>query len=210
MQHSTFAPFKLLFLFSLLLVLGWHPAMAQDQAEKEDKDEKKKSKKSWTLHHTLDGGYSFGIQQSNEQVITQSGLVGSYTAQLRVSNRIYYGLGFGYEQFEYETFLPIYLDFKGKLRKKDNSPYLSTQLGYAIGSNDSYLQFVDYTYRGGLFFSSGVGYKFSVKDRFSCLMSVAYKHQFAHVRYETFDGETYREELNFDLVMFRFGIILPD
>lgn len=195
---------------SVLWLCFWMLTGTAFTAQAQDKEkEKKDKKKGWSLHHTLEGGYSIGAQQANESIESLSGLIGNYTAQLQVSNRISYGLGFGYEAFESETFIPIYLDFKGKLRKKNNSPYLSTQFGYALGSNDTYLTYADYTYRGGLFFSPGIGYLFSVKGHFSCLLSASYKHQFAHVRYDTFDGEEFREELNFDMLLLRIGILLP-
>jgi hypothetical protein len=182
------------------------PAFAQDE-DNEDED-KSKGRKSLNLHHTAEVGFSIGGQLSNDNFVYETGRLFQYTADVQVSARVYYGLGIGVEKFDTETFVPITASFKGLLKKKDSTPYLTAQLGYAFGSNSNVNDYAGYSYQGGLLFSPGFGYKLSVKDKYSILFSVNYKHQFATLKYETFDRQVFRDNLNFDLLSFRVGILL--
>lgn len=203
---STFSiqPSILRCFFWLLMLVSFLPASAQD----EDETDSDKESKSVNLHHTFELGYVVGGQISNDNFIYKAGLMGQYTADFQVSTRVFYGAGIGYEKLDQETFIPIFASFKGLLKKKDSSPFLTAQLGYALGLNKNMYSYEGYSYRGGILFSPGFGYKLSVKDKYSVLFSVNYKHQFARIRYKTLDAHTYADNLNFDLLSFRIGILL--
>lgn len=173
--------------------------------EEEDED---KSENSLKLHHTAELGFSIGGQVSNDNFVLETGKLFQYTADLQASTRVYYGIGAGIEKFDSETFIPVFASFKGLLKKKDSTPYLTAQMGYAFASNSSLYSYDGYSYRGGILFSPGFGYKLSVKDKYSILFSVNYKHQFAKLNYETYDLHKYQDNLNFDLISFRVGILL--
>ncbi|HEX8529285.1 MAG TPA: hypothetical protein VF646_04660 [Cytophagales bacterium] len=189
----------------LFLLLGALPLLAQ----KKDKDEDDEGEKSnFVVHHSLEGGLAIGGQISNEVFVLKSGISLAYAAEVEFSSRVYYGLGLGMDKFREETFFPVFGSFRGMLRKKDNSPFLAAQFGYAFGSHRNYAAFEGYDFRGGVVFSPGLGYRFAVGDKFSGLMGVYYKHQFAQAEYRTYDGFRYRSPLNYDLVCFRVGILL--
>jgi hypothetical protein len=187
----------------LLLFIAFLPAQAQGDDEKEGKESK-----ALHLHHTLELGYTIGGQVSNDNFIYKAGLLGQYTADFQVSTRVYYGLGIGYEKLDRERFIPLFASFKGLLKKKDSTPFLTAQIGYALASNENIYSYEGYSYRGGILFSPGFGYKLNVKDKYSVLFSVNYKHQFARIRYKTFDDHIYADNLNFDLLSFRIGVLL--
>lgn len=190
-----------------LLLLGiFSGAYAQDD-EKDEEEEDSKSN-SLNLHHTLEAGYTIGGQISNDNFIYKAGLSGQYTADFQVSTRVFYGVGIGYEKYDSETFIPIFASFKGLLKKKDNTPFLTAQLGYALGSNRNLYSYEGYSYKGGILFSPGWGYKFSVKDKFSLLFSINYKHQFARIKYKSIGEHTYEDNINFNLLSFRVGVML--
>lgn len=193
---------KSLFIFCFLCLSL--PSFAQDE---DDEDEEKDSK-SLNLHHTVEAGFSIGGQLSNDNFVYETGRLFQYTADVQASTRVFYGLGLGIEKFDTETFIPLTASFKGLLKKKDSTPFLTAQLGYAFASNNNVNDYAGYSYQGGLLFSPGFGYKLSVKDKFSILFSVNYKHQFATLKYETFDRQVFRDNLNFDLLSFRVGILL--
>jgi len=176
------------------------PCFAQDD-EKEDKE-------AFKLHHVVEAGLTIGGQVSNDNFIYKSGWLLQYTADIQVSTRVSYGLGAGIEKLTDETFIPLFASFKGLLKKKDSTPYLTAQMGYAFASNENYYSYANYKYRGGVLFSPGFGYKLSVKDKYFVLMSVNYKHQFGRVQYKTFDNKTYQDELNYDFISFRVGLLL--
>ncbi len=181
-------------------------AYAQDDEKDEEEEDTKKS--TLNLHHTLEAGYAIGGQISNDNFIYKAGLSGQYTADFQVSTRVFYGAGIGYEKFDSETFIPIFASFKGLLKKKDNTPFLTAQLGYALGSNKDLYSYEGYSYKGGILFSPGWGYKFSVKDKYSFLFSINYKHQFARIKYKTIGEHTYEDNINFNFLSFRVGIML--
>jgi hypothetical protein len=181
------------------------PAIAQEEDKGKEND---KESKSVNLHHTLEVGYTIGGQVSNDNFIYKAGLLGQYTADFQVSTRVFYGAGIGYEKLGQETFIPIFASFKGLLKKKDSTPFLTAQMGYALGSNKNMYSYEGYSYRGGILFSPGFGYKLNVRDKYSILVSVNYKHQFARIRYKTLDDHTYADNLNYDLLSFRIGVLL--
>jgi hypothetical protein len=191
------------FCFLYLLLFSFSVAYAQDDDKEEDKGSKKAN-----LHHTLEVGYLLGGQLSNDNFIYKAGLQAQYTADFQVSSRVLYGAGFGYEKLDQETFIPLFASFKGLLKKKDSTPFLTAQLGYALGSNKNIYSYQGYSYKGGILFSPGWGYKLSVKDKYSILFSVNYKHQFAKIKYKSLDNHTYEDNLNFDLLIFRIGVML--
>jgi hypothetical protein len=112
------------------------------------------------------------------------------------------------ERFNDETFFPLFASFKGMLRKKDNTPFLAAQFGYAFGTSRNFGNYEGYDFDGGVLFSPGFGYRFSAGKKASGLMGVYYKHQFARVSYQTYDTFRYRTPLNYDLISFRVGIML--
>ena len=188
----------------LLLLLSAFPLLAQQKDGDEDDEEKSKLK----VHHSLEGGLVIGGQLSNEVFVYKSGISLAYAAEVEFSSRVYYGAGLGVDKFREETFYPLFASFRGMLRKKDNTPFLAAQFGYAFGSDRSYGAFEGYDFRGGVMFSPGLGYRFSVGDKFSGLLGVHYKHQFAQAEYRTYDGFRFRTPLNYDLITFRVGILL--
>ncbi len=147
-----------------------------------------------------------GGQLSNETFVYKSGIHVQYTAYRAFSSRVLYGLGIGFEQFDNERFIPLFASFQGLLKKKDHTPFLTAQLGYAVGINRGYPTYEGYQFNGGILFSPGIGYRFSMGDRMAALMGIHYKHQFARSSYETAGGHTYRTTLNYDLIAFRAGI----
>lgn len=181
------------------------PSFAQ---EEEDEEEEDKEKKSLNLHHAIEAGFALGGQLSNDNFVYETARSFQYTADVQVSTRVYYGLGIGIDKLDTETFVPLFASFKGLLKKKDSTPYLTAQLGYAFASNRNLYNYAGYSYQGGILFSPGLGYKLSVKDKYSVLFSVHYKHQFARLKYETFDRKVYQDHLNFDLLSFRIGLLL--
>ncbi len=189
----------------LLLLLSAFPLLAQEKDGDAD-DEGGKSKVK--VHHSLEGGLVIGGQLSNEVFVYKSGISLVYAAEVEFSSRVYYGAGLGVDKFREETFYPLFASFRGMLRKKDNTPFLAAQFGYAFASNRNYGRFEGYDFDGGVVFSPGLGYRFSVGDKFSGLMGVYYKHQFAQAEYRTYDGFRFRTPLSYNLISFRVGILL--
>ena len=147
----------------LLLLLNTFPLLAQKKDKDED-DEEEKSK--MVVHHSLEGGLVIGGQLTNEVFVYKSGISLSYATEVQFSSRVYYGAGLGVDKFREETFFPLFASFRGLLRKKDNTPFLAAQFGYAFGSHRNYGGFEGYDFRGGVMFSAGLRYRVSVANKF--------------------------------------------
>jgi hypothetical protein len=189
----------------LLLLLSAFPLLAQ-QKDNDADDEGEKSKLK--VHHSLEGGLTLGGQITSEVFVYKSGISLAYAAEVQFSSRVYYGAGLGLDKFREETFYPVFASFRGMLRKKDNTPFLAAQFGYAFASNRNYGRLEGYDFDGGVVFSPGLGYRFSAGDKFSGLMGVYYKHQFAQTEYRTYDGFRFRIPVSYNLISFRVGILL--
>lgn len=188
--------------FNILLILLLCFLGRQLQAQEEE------DKTNVKFYHELQISGLIGGQISNENFVYQSGLSAQYLANLRLSKRVSYGFGFGYERLiGEETFLPIFLEFKGFTSKKKHPNFLSMQLGYAFAQHPGEEAFVNYRFQGGLFFSPGIGRQFKLGKEIAFALSLHYKHQFARLSYENF-GTRYEETLNFDFLVLRLAMSL--
>lgn len=145
-----------------------------------------------------------GIEISDGRGIYKPGISFQLGADLQATQKLHFQTGFGFEKFKDEIFIPLFLGFNGMLQKDEHTPYLSIQAGYALASNKNFNSYAKYNYLGGLFFSPGFNYKFSFNGKFSLILSVAFKHQFAYIKYMNNDLK-YKEDLNFNLLTFRTG-----
>jgi len=156
----------------------------------------------------LEGGLVLGGQIINDGLIYLSGSNLMYTNSIKTSGNSFLGLGAGFYNFRNETFIPFVFDFFGFTGKSKNKPFLNFQAGYSLGFSDLYKNYSDYNFKGGLCFSAGLGKCFAISNRFSALISISYRHQFAHVRY-TYSGVSEIEsDLNYDMLLFTFGIMI--
>ncbi len=163
------------------------------------------------LEHYISTGLEVGGQIDTRDFVYKSGFNVQYSVEKAISNRLSYGLGTGYTQWQEESFVPVFALFRGLLSKKTGATFISARLGYAFGWNNNIDYFLGYDYRGGLMFSPGVGKKFVIDDKYAIMFSMNYKHQFATIEYNTLDNNSYEEQLNYDLLVFKlsFGIIKP-
>lgn len=174
--------------------------VSEEEKEKKDDDEK------ITFHPEVQAGVIVGGEISDGRFIHKAGKLIELIANFRFSNRVYYGFGGGVEIFKEETFIPIYVHFKGMLNKTANTSFITAQIGYASAENKSVYSFTNYQYSGGIFFSPGWGYRLNVKDKYSLMLGINYKHQFANIKYKTGYGTEIKEVLSFNLISFRLGI----
>lgn len=177
--------------------------LAQNESEVITDDTEEKTRTE--LHPEFEGGVVGGGAVSDGSFIYKSGASVRFGVNIKASKKVYYGISTGVEFFEDETFVPVSLNFTGFTKGKENSPYMSFKFGYATATNAKLYSYVNYDYRGGLFFSPGLGYKIAVKEKYGVMMGVSYKHQFANVRYKTADNKMYREQNNFHLMAFNLG-----
>ena len=116
-------------------------------------------------------------------------------------------IGVGYQNLEDEQFMPIYLLLIGK-RKVGRGPYIESSIGYSYGRNSKYEHAVMSSFEGGKYFSTGIGYGFNINNQYTFLASCNYIMQQSQVKH--YEGETvnYIEDLIFDLIVFKVGLLL--
>lgn len=175
--------------------------MTINAQEKEKKDKKNKVK----LHPSIEAGYMVGGLINSDNFVFKSGISAHLIADFKLNGNVYYGIGAGYEQLKNDKFVPIFLDVKGFLKKNKPSMFFSGQLGYTLAWNDKLYNYNSYSYKGGIMFSPGIGYKIPVKDHV-WMINVSYRQQFARIEYEA-PGNKYTDELSFVLLAFKLGLL---
>ncbi|NIK90896.1 porin family protein [Mangrovimonas sp. CR14] len=85
------------------------------------------------------------------------------------------GLGFGFDGYQNPTFntLPVFLDLRLYGTDDENSPYIYGNIGPSInlGGGESP------TFKKGMIFNFGLGYKFNVRDSLFLVTDVFYSHK---------------------------------
>lgn len=190
----------------IILLAVCQEAISQAEGKSEKKEDKDKNEIELAYH--LAAGFSFGGQIIGETFLFESGISFELITNYRASSRIYYGLGLGYERYDSETFMPLFLSFTGMTKKKDEGPYLSFQTGYSFAWDKDFNSYENYNYRGGLLFSTGIGRMFEIKDKYKILINISLKHQFVRIDYKSFDSSDYTENINYDMISFKIGLLL--
>jgi len=195
---------KILWIIAVVLVAFVFilPVYAQDEDDNE-----KKEKDPIDLKFGLEAGYSFGFQMKEESMLFEAGPQVQMIIDYKAASRIFYGFGIGYETYDTESFVPLFLSFKGFSKKKYEGGYLAFRMGYAIGWDNEFNKYDNYTYWGGLLFSTGIGRSFEVKDKYHVLINANYKHQFVRIDYETYESTTYTENINYNFITLRIGLM---
>lgn len=181
---------------------------AASQTKEKSDNEEDKDKKEITLAYQLTSGYAIGGQIVNESFLFESGISFELITHIRVTSRIYYGVGLGYERYDSETFLPLFLSFTGMTKKKDEGYYLSFQTGYSFAWDNAFNSYDNYNYMGGLLFNAGIGRMFEIKNKYRFLVNISLKHQFVRIDYQPLNSSSYTEIINYDMIIFKIGLLL--
>jgi len=191
MKKALFLNFFIIFLFSLPLV----GVSAREEPEFEK-------------FARLEGGLILGGQVVNDVLVYTPGVNLNYTYSIKTGNNSCFGIGAGFSNFKDESFIPVYFDFLGLTGKNRNNSYVNFQAGYAFGSSELYKVFQEYEFKGGICFGIGLGRRFKLNDKFSAVIDLSYRHQFASVRYSLNGTREVENNLNYDMLFMNFGIML--
>ena len=191
---------------AIILLVFCQEVVSQTEDKSDNKEDK--DKKEIKLAYQLAAGYAVGGQIVDKSILFESGVSFELITNLRVSPKIYYGLGLGYERYDSETFLPLFLSFTGMTKKKDEGTYLSFQTGYSFAWDNDFNSYDNYNYRGGLLFSAGIGRMFEMKDKYKLLVNISLKHQFVRIDYKPLDSSSYTETINYDMIIIKIGLLL--
>ena len=79
-------------------------------------------------------------------------------------NACFYGLGVGIDYYGSKRSIPLFVDVKRDLRKGNKTPFVFADGGYNVSwlrdSEKSYIGGRNYKPTGGMYYETGIGYKF--------------------------------------------------
>ncbi len=148
----------------------------------------------------------FGGQVHNNNFLYNSGFAWQASFGFRVNRSLQIGLGVGQQMLKTERFVPLYFETIGFLRDQVNTPFIRMQAGYSIGWNTGIADVDDYSYRGGIFFDAGLGRRIPAGRGLSLFLGFSYRHQFAMMEYTIYNSRSFRQVLNFDMLIFSLGL----
>ena len=182
---------RLIFLIAFLLVFQWSNAQSSK------------------LISQLEIGAVRGIQLSKTFPILKSGAIANLKVSKELSPFVQIGAGLGYITLENENFTPIYAYFKGVKKKTSNSYFFEMAIGKSKGENKDFNPSLNTDFKGGTYFSPGIGYQYTINEKWAIASSVNYVMQKAELNQLNDLQEIYHtEKLNIDLVVFKIGLII--
>ncbi len=158
------------------------------------------------FHPSLEVNYAIGGLINSENFVFKNGIGLHAIADFEFHERVYAGLGVGYERLDNDQWLPIFVDLKAFTKKNKRSAYFTGQLGYTLMWNDDFARYNSYTYTGGIMFSPGIGYKLPLEKAGTMLFNVSYRQQYGSIEYES-AGENYTDRLSFVLLALKIGYL---
>lgn len=166
-----------------------------------------KNEDALSAYQRVEGSYIIGAQVYNDNFLYNPGASLTFSYGASINKYASIGIGSGYQAFDDEKFIPLYMDVIGLKKGKKNIPYLNMQVGYSIGWADSYNGIESYDYQGGIYVNAGIGRKILLNDKISLLIQCAYRHQSARMELKTSDANNYNQNLNYDMIVFTLGIM---
>jgi hypothetical protein len=85
------------------------------------------------------------------------------------------GVGAGLDYYAGFKSIPIFIEVVRDINARKNAPFLNAAVGYNIPlKNKTYKPWLDYQFKGGLFYSLGGGYKFALSNALALTLSAGY------------------------------------
>jgi hypothetical protein len=156
----------------------------------------------------VDLSYAFGGQIYNNNLIYNPGFSVQTAHGIMLNESVGIGLGAGYMVLQDERFIPVFFETTGCRKNKSNTSFIRMQVGYSFAWYAGPMEAENYQYHGGVYLDAGLGRKIQINSRYSASFSCSYRHQFARLEYEVFGGQTYRDEVNFDMIVITLGFIM--
>lgn len=115
------------------------------------------------------------------------------------------GLGIGLVLYnDPQNLVPIYLDFKYKLKRANSTPFVFLKTGFSFSiMSDENLEVVDHD--GGFMLSPGIGIQFETSEEFGLYFTAGYNLDNSKYEQEDFNGRTVETDINYRRMMIGFG-----
>jgi hypothetical protein len=125
---------------------------------------------------------------------------------LKLSKRVFTGIGFGFHSLEHERFVPVFAEIMGKTRKKEFSPVIRMQMGYAHGWYNGYDDIAGFDFTGGAYFNVGYGLQMEIAPKYMATFFLSYIHQFGQIHFNNYSESDYMQQLNYDMLSITLSI----
>lgn len=113
----------------------------------------------------FDGSITLGGKVTQNQLVFRSGPNLNASILYKKNPQFQYGGGFGYLGLEDETFIPLFLQMRVKLRPKPSGFYFGLRSGYSIGISPKALQVEGSSFQGGWMIQPTFGYITPISQR---------------------------------------------
>lgn len=125
-------------------------------------------------------------------------------------NRLFgLGIGFGVDTYSFKTgevLYPVYLEGRGYLNKKINSPYYAVAAGYGFAFKNADEEILEAD--GGIMFHPSIGTRFGASEDTNILLDIGVKFQKARfVKEFIFSGEREEKDVLYQRLTIRLGVI---
>ena len=161
------------------------------------------------LSAQLEVGGIRGIQLSKTFPILKSGGLAKVIVGKKLGDYVQFGAGVSYIQLEDESFIPLFVHCKASRNKNGNGLFYNTSIGYSQATNSTFDNAVYSQYIGKMYFSPGMGYQYSINEKWGLTAGVNYVLQKVDLEHYTSENVLYHtESLTLDLVVFKVGITL--
>lgn len=189
-MKKRYIPYKITIFSFVFSVLTLNIGYSQDEEDLFSLDFYKK----------VSASYIFGGQLYNNSFIYDPGYSLNVSIGTKLNRDIKLGVGSGLINLSTEHFTPVFAELIAYKGKKDNTPFISFQAGYAWVTDSQTDDFTNYKLQGGVYFNAGMGRKIDVNEHSAILISWSYCHQFASMEYKLYDRTDYHEPINYNML----------
>jgi len=166
-------------------------------------------KKKFTVDYTtVNAFYVAGGQFYNNTLLFSPGYGAKISAGKKIHKDIDVGMGAGFIALNKEHFYPAFIEIQSYKSKKDNTPYVKFQVGYAVAQYTDNTLANDYDLQGGVSFCATLGRRVRLNDTFTVLFDISYGHQTAKLNYRAHNEIAYEDKLDYEMFMLALGLVI--
>jgi hypothetical protein len=185
-------------IFTLFFVINENSSFSQDQ-------------KSFQIQKCarIESGFVLHFLSADEKNIVP-GIAFQYCYGIKSSKKVGLGIGGGFQYFENESFVPVFLDVVYFLNQRKYTSFINLETGYAMGWSKNYSDYHNSSYKGGFNMGICFGKKIAMFSQFSMYLSAKYNLQIAKLEYENDQYQAQNQTLYYNMFIFSLGFMLEE
>ena len=161
--------------------------------------------KGWFFHPQIYFLTAFRAGTSIDSDKVRNAMGRNFTVGYLLNRHFGIGVGAGLDFYE-KTMLPLSVNIRGDITKKNPSVYYSLTGGYSLPSGEWFdNDDNEYTFKGGAFYYPALGLKFSYKKPYALTVDIGYNFQHQDREFDWWRGEA-TEKVIYKSLAIRAGI----